>query len=228
MLNYRLIDDEWRVSNSEGFARWFEFRMKLAKGLTERLAMEAKAARVDELPAYRWKSPLQRCVQLLKRHRDIRFADDPEGKPASIIITTLSAKAYRGETEIADALNTILSTMGALVNQTLPRVPNPVNPAEDFAEKWYDPASRHLDLETKFRRWLTQAQLDFDTIGKERNPEIIVEAARAKLGAALNIKDLSAKLGIQSTGGLLKSAAVPGGLSFPNKPLVPQKPAGFA
>jgi len=194
----------------------------------ESLALQARAAKVDELPAYRWKSALQRCVQLLKRHRDMFFADDPDGKPASIIITTLSARAYQGEAEIADALETILSTMGALVNSTSPRVPNPVNPAEDFADRWSDPAYRHHNLEAKFGRWLRQAQIDFEAIGKERKPELIVEVARDQLGASLNAKDLSTKLGIGPTGGLLKPAAVPAGLSFPDKPIVPQKPAGFA
>lgn len=228
MSNYRVIDDAWRLSNSEGFARWFESRMKLATAFMESLALKARAAKVDELPAYRWKSPLQRCVQLLKRHRDIFFADDKDGKPASVIITTLSAKAYQGEAEIADALETILTTMGTLVNPTSPRVPNPVNPAEDFADKWRDPAYRHHNLEAKFGRWLRQAQIYFEAIGKERKPELIVEMARNKLGASLNAKDLRTKLGIAPTGGLLKPAAVPAGLSFPDKPLIPKKPESFA
>jgi hypothetical protein len=228
MWNYRIIHDEWRISNSEGFARWFESRMRLSKELMESLALRSKAAKVDELPAYLWKSPLQQCVQLLKRHRDIRFRDDPEGRPASIIITTLSARAYQGQAEIADALETILSAMKTLVNPVTPRVPNPVNPAEDFADRWSDPASRHHNLEVKFWDWLRQAQKDFEAIGKERKPDLIVEAAKDKLGAALNAKDLSTKLGFGPTGGLLKPAAVPAGLSFPDKPLIPTKPAGFA
>jgi len=202
--------------------------MKLARALMESLALQARAAKVDELPAYRWKSPLQRCVQLLKRHRDIFFTEDEDGKPSSIIITTLSARSYQGEAEIADALETILSTMGTLVNPTSPRVPNPVNPAEDFADKWSDPAPRHRNLEAKFRRWLRQAQIDFDAIGKERKPELIVEMVKSKLGALLNVKYLSTKVGIGPTSGLLKPAAVPAGLSFPDKPLVPKTPAKFA
>jgi hypothetical protein len=228
MWNYRIVHDAWRLSNSEGFARWFESRMKLAKALMESRAVQFSKAKVDDLPSYRWKSPLQRCVQLLKRHRDIRFADDPDGKPASIIITTLSARAYQGETDVADALETILSNMGKLVNSIAPRVPNPVNPAEDFADRWADPASQKHDLEAKFNRWLRQAQIDFDALGKERKPELIVEAARDKFGVSFNAKDLGTKLGIGPTSGLLKPAAVPAGLSFPDKPLVPQKPAGFA
>lgn len=228
MWNYQIIHDAWLLSNSEGFALWFESRMKLAKALMESLALQARAAKVDELPAYRWKSPLQRCVQLLKRHRDMFFTDDPDGKPQSIIITTLSARAYQGEAEIADALDMILSNMGALVNPASPRVPNPVNPAEDFADRWSEPASRHNNLEAKFRSWLRRAQIDFDAIGKERKPELIVEMVREKLGASLNTKDISTKLGIGPTSGLLKPAAVPAGLSFPDKALVPNKPAGFA
>jgi hypothetical protein len=228
MWNYQIIDDGWRLSNSEGFARWFESRMKLAKALMENRALEARAAKVDELPTYRWKSPLQRCVQLLKRHRDVMFADDPEGKPASIIITTLAARAYQGEADIADALNTILSNMGALVNRTAPRVPNPVNPAEDFGDRWANPEAQKHQLEAKFWHWLRQAQIDFEAVGKARKAALIVEAARDKFGAILNTRELSAKLGLGPTSGLLKTAAVPTGLSFPDKPLVPQKPAGFA
>jgi len=228
LRNYRIIDNDWLLSNSEGFAIWFESRMRLARMLMESLALQAKAAKVEELPAHRWKSPLQRCVQLLKRHRDVFFADDRDGKPASIIITTLAARAYQGEAEIADALELILTTMRTLVNSTSPRVPNPVNPAEDFADKWNDPAYRPNNLEVKFEHWLRQAQIDFEAIGKERKPELLVEMARNKLGASLNAKDLSTKLGIDPTDGLLKSAAVPAGLSFPDKPLIPKKPAGFA
>jgi len=228
MWNYPILHDAWLLSNSEGFAHWFESRIKLNKSLMESLALRAKATKVDELPAFRWKSPLQRCVQLLKRHRDTLFHDDPDGKPASIIITTLSAKAYKGEIEIADALDTILSTMGTLVNPTAPRIPNPINPAEDFADRWNNPALQHHNLEEKFWGWLQQAQIDFNAIKKERKLESIIETAREKLGAMLNEKDLSTKLGISNISGLLKPAAIPAGLSFPDRPLVPKNPAGFA
>ncbi len=228
LANYRFIDDNWKLSNLEGFALWFEYRMKLAKSLLESRALQAKAARIDDLPAYRWKSPLQRCVQILKRHRDIEFASDPDGKPASIIITTLAARAYQGETEVADALHTILTSMGALVSPTTPRVPNPVNPAEDFTDRWRDPSSSHRNLEVKFWRWLQKAQSDFDAIVKERSPELLTEAARSKFGVSLDPKELRGILGVGVAGGLLKPAVAPSGLSFPDKPLVPKKPAGFA
>ena len=180
LSNYRRIDDAWRLSNSEGFALWFESRMKLATALMASIALKARVTKVDALPTYRWKSPLQLCVQLLKRHRDVMFANDPDSRPPSVIITTLSALAYRGETDIGEALDTILSGMETFIRPTTPRVPNPVNPAEDFADKWSDPASNHLNLELKFRGWLNRAKVDFNAIGEERNAERIIEATKEK------------------------------------------------
>ncbi|HPB99944.1 MAG TPA: nucleotidyltransferase, partial [Polyangiaceae bacterium] len=113
--NYEHVSLDWRISNSEGYALWFESRMKLAMPLLEKRALEAKAAKVDDLPARKWKSPLQRCVQALKCHRDVMFADNPDGKPISIIITTLAATAYRGEQDVGSAMQNILATMGNFV-----------------------------------------------------------------------------------------------------------------
>ncbi len=225
MANYSILDSNWRLSNSEGFARWFESRMKLAKTLmVERASIERKAT-IDDLPAYRWKSPLQRSVQLLKRHRDAMFVNNPDSKPASIIITTLAARAYQGEVDIAVALQGILTKMGTLVRPNAPRVPNPVNPAEDFADRWVDPS---LNLEANFWRWLRQAQNDFAAIGKEKKVELIVENSKKNFAVNLSSAELVKKFGTPSGEGLLKTAAIPAGLSFPSKPLIPSKPAGFA
>lgn len=196
LRNYDVISDDWKISNSEGYARWFESRMELAQSLLEKWASEARAAKVDKLPAFRWKSPLQRCVQILKRHRDVMFRNDPEGRPISVIITTLAAEAYQGETEIDDALESILSRMGSLVHPTTPRVPNPVNPVEDFADKWDDPKYRHLNLEQNFRNWLEQAKADFHTIGTTRSAELVAKQARERFAAYLSVDGLQEKLGI--------------------------------
>lgn len=194
--NYELISLDWRISNSEGYALWFESRMKLAMPLLEKRAFEAKAAKVDDLPARKWKSPLQKCVQALKCHRDVMFADNPDGKPISIIITTLAATAYRGEQDVGSAIQNILATMGNFVNQQRPRVPNPVNPSEDFADKWYDPKYTHLNLEQNFNWWLQQAQEDFATIGQSRDADFIAEQVREKFASSIDAGSLRDKLGL--------------------------------
>lgn len=220
--NYARIDSNWHLSNSEGFALWFESRMEEDVALKGRLQLEARAAKIDKVPTYRWKSTLQRAVQVLKAHRDRMFNNDPDGKPASIIITTLAARAYRGQADVAEAVAAILAAMPTLVGSIKPRVSNPVNPAEDFADRW----TATNGLEAKFWKWVRQATLEFEALRNERKPELIVEAAKAKFGAKLNLHEVAGK--VQPPNSLLKVAAAPAGLSFPNKPVVPQKPSGFA
>lgn len=223
LQNYEVTSENWRISNSEGYALWFESRMKLAHELLEQRAAVAKVARVEDLPAYRWKTPLQRCVQILKRHRDVMFAGAPASKPISAIITTLAAKAYTGETSIADALRHMLSAMGELVGPTTPRVANPVNPAEDFADKWADPRLSYFHLEHNFRRWLEGAKADFGVIETTTGVRTLVEHVNKSFGTSLSVNRPSA-----DPGALLRPATLPAALSFPPKPLVPSKPAGFA
>jgi hypothetical protein len=196
--NYESISSDWRISNSEGFARWFESRMKLAVKLLLNRAVEAKAAKVDDLPARRWNSPLQKCVQILKCHRNVMFADNPDAKPISAIITTLAAESYQGEQDIQSAIENILVKMSDFVRATVPRVPNPVHPSEDFADKWYDPAYAHLQLEKNFWLWLEQARNDFRVLQRSHDADFIVAQARTKFGAVLNAKNLKEKLGLGS------------------------------
>ena len=194
--NYEIISPQWRTSNSEGYALWFESRMKLAMAFLENRALEARAAKVDDLPARNWKSPLQHSVKALKRHRDVMFKDDPDGQPISIIITTLAAAAYEGEQDTASTVANILARMGSFVRKTKPRVPNPVNPVEDFADKWYDPKYAQLDLENKFWQWLEQAQNDFQIIGESRDAGFIAEQIQAKFGSVPDARSLEGKLGL--------------------------------
>jgi hypothetical protein len=194
--NYRVIATDWPVSNPEGYARWFESRMKLAPTLLERRAFEARAATIDDLPTYQWKTPLQRSIQLLKRHRDVMFVANPDAKPISIIITTLAARAYRGESELAATMTGILAGMENLVQPAQPRVPNPVNPVEDFADKWDTTDGRRLLLERHFRLWVAQAKADVAKLVASSDPKFIAEQAMARFQAPLDQDELRRKFGI--------------------------------
>lgn len=93
--NYRYdpSPENWMKSNPFGYGIWFIQRATAG----DRQKMMLLAESVRAVPKYQSnKTPLQRAVQILKRHRDIMFAGD-EDKPVSIIITTLAAKAYQGE-----------------------------------------------------------------------------------------------------------------------------------
>ncbi len=196
LRNYNHIDVNWRVSNSEGYALWFESRMQ--KGMTseqERIFLEKRAAaKVDDIPVQQAITPLQKCVQILKRHRDIMFVRNADSKPISVILTTLAAWAYNNERDTSSALKAILENMGSFVNNATPRIPNPVNPAEDFADKWYDPRYQHLRLEESFWSWLGQAQKDFDLILKSSDPKFIGGQVKECFGSQINEDRLSSSI----------------------------------
>lgn len=191
---YRQICNDWNVSNPQGYALWFESRMK--QGLCENRFF-AKG-QLDDIPLYKRKTPLQRAIQLLKRHRNLMFKNNDDAKPISIIITTLAAEAYQGELDIESALTNILSQMGNFVNSKIPRVPNPVNPEEDFADRWSMSQYKHLNLEQNFWNWLKQAQIDFEIIGSSDDTQFISEQIMRKFSVNVDSSSLRKKLGLSS------------------------------
>jgi hypothetical protein len=194
--DYFKISNNWNISNPEGYTRWFESRMKLAYQLLEERAKLLKSATIDKIPNYKWKTPLQMCVQLLKRHRDIMFEGDPDIKPISIIITTLTARAYQGENDLESTVLSVLGKIGSLVYSKSPRVPNPVNPSEDFTDKWNTKEGRELRLEENFWKWLTQAQIDFDKMCSSQNADYLAEQSIEKFAIKMDKTELAKKLDI--------------------------------
>lgn len=194
---YRAITNEWRISNPEGYARWFESRMKTAEEFIKERELFFEAS-IDKLPYYKWKTPLQLAVQLLKRHRDTMFKDNDDCKPISVIITTLASRAYRGESDILAALSNILDTMEDYIQSNVPLVPNPVNPVEDFADKWYSPKHSHLKLQDNFNKWLMQAKADFAALCSQDNSEIIFAAANRGFDINLDKRAIERTLGLSA------------------------------
>jgi Trp operon repressor len=142
-------------SNPRGFAVFFEQQAALGREQSAR-AGQLKAA-VEDVPPYEWKTSLQRTIQILKRHRDVKFQDDPDLAPISMIITNLSACAYQGERDIGEALTGILTRMPGFVRSEWPKVPNPANPAEDYADRW----RTNPELAKSFWDWYYAAKNDF-------------------------------------------------------------------
>lgn len=182
--SYSQISDDWLVSNPEGYAKWFESRMKLGETFMRSRIIETRISRIEDLPTYRWKTPLQMAIQILKRHRDIMFERNPDRRPISIIITTVAAQAYGGEFDLLTALDNILAKI--VVNHRHPRIPNPVNPSEDFANRWSTPEGGRLRLEENFFVWLEQARNDISTITSSFDRELLKEQLKEKFGAVLN------------------------------------------
>lgn len=177
--NYEQISANWNISNPEGYAKWFEEKMKM--GVDFKVFNES---RYEELPSFKRKTVLQRTVQVLKRHRDIMFKNKDNLKPVSMIITTLAAMAYNGEKNVEDSVINILTKMETLLNNKTSntRVPNPTKPEEDFADKWKE----NPDLEKNFYAWIWQAKADLCNVKEASSLNAVFDKAQHKFGLILN------------------------------------------
>lgn len=174
--------DFWMKSNPFGYAQWFFRRASL--GESRNFAMFSDA--VKSVPSYlKTKLPLQRVIQILKRHRDIMFKGDCD-KPISIIITTLAALAYQGETSVTGALQTVIAHMKDHITEVydeksgkmIKKIANPVNSEENFADKWVEHPQRQIN----FYKWLDAVRNDAYQILQQRGLPIIAQAMNRSFG----------------------------------------------
>lgn len=147
---------EARFSNPYAYHAWFESRMEKTLKIEKKLFAEAHHVEIDKVPTYKMRTPLQKVIQILKRHRDICFQRNSEDAPISIIITTLAAWAYNGEENVYEALCNILDKMPAYIQVRNGEfwVENPVMKEENFADKWNIVPSK----QTAFARWMARAR----------------------------------------------------------------------
>lgn len=175
---------EWLKSNPFGFASWFlnQADLNIAKSFSLREV-------IKPVPVYqKERLPLQRVVQILKRHRDVMFNDDKE-KPISIIITTLAGRAYQKEPNIIDALFNVVHRMEVFIENKIDIhtgeeykfIGNPVNSAENFADKWKE----NKNKEEKFYKWIDQVKLDIQTTLVKRSIPLIAESMKKPFGEEL-------------------------------------------
>ncbi len=154
--------NDYPPSNPKGYAKWFRRRIGNQFEYQVRVLQE----RVDDVPYYKVKTHLQQAIQVLKYHRDKMFANDFENRPISIIITTLAAHAYNGETNLRSALANIANKMGQFIEKQndIHRISNPTNPEENFADKWQE----HPEKKEAFFKWLHCVNEEFNP-GKNSN-----------------------------------------------------------
>lgn len=162
LSNYSKLDIDWPQSNPIGYCEWFKEQMKVRFDAQRKYIAESIKADVEDVPDYRVKTPLQRSIQLLKRHRDLMFVDDTDDKPISIIISTLAAHAYNNESDVFDSLLNISGNMSRYIEKRhgVDWVQNPVNPSENFADKWQEHPSRRQNFYT----WMKQVSEDIQAL----------------------------------------------------------------
>lgn len=165
----------WLPSNPIGFANWFRGVMR-----EEHIALVEKRMSINPVPDWSVKTTLQRTVQALKRHRDIYFAGHLADRPASVIITTLAARAYTGGGSLYEVLRTVTAAMSGLVEEQngIHVVCNPVQPKEDFADRWRE----HPRRASSFFDWAERAAADFAGLGETRGVDTVLEKMAAAFG----------------------------------------------
>jgi hypothetical protein len=171
----------WNKSNPFGYAVWFQQRCNIS--LTKTVLLSES---INPIPRFQdQKLPLQRVVQLLKRHRDIMFNGD-EDKPISIIITTLASKAYQKEVDVISALNNVVDRMELFIedrfsskyNRNIKWIYNPINSEENFADKWPENPKK----EQNFYSWLKRVKTDLASSYELRGIQRIEESFSRAFG----------------------------------------------
>ncbi len=87
----------WQFSDPLAYAAWFKAQSQLEFVQKRMVLAEAARTPPQAIPDWKVKTTLHRVIQVLKAHRNEHFRSQLELRPASILITTLAAHAYRGE-----------------------------------------------------------------------------------------------------------------------------------
>ena len=216
----------WMHSNSKGFAAWFFERCRLRDELAERMLKGSVEPLPSAVPS-EFKFPLQRIVQLMKRHRDIYFHGGRD-IARSVILTTLAGSFYMGQRSLSLALEGVLDKIHLALeaHPEVPRILNPVHACENFADTWdqekYEKFNSYI---RNFRRGLKSAlhpTVTEDRQGLEKTSESLGElfgANRVKDAIRIEAKEMNERrnlgqLGIAS-GGLLTGLSQRGSVAIP-------------
>jgi hypothetical protein len=166
----------WVPNNPREYQAWFE-RQSVSLVVMEKAAIEP----VPALMASEQKPPLKHAVQLMKRHRDIVFGN-AIGAPTSILLTTMSARFYRGDTTVADALVRILAAMEIEIRSSWPGrilVPNPTNIAEDLCGRFSD------EQYARFGQWVVAFSDKFRKLKEQTGLEKIAAVLKELFGETI-------------------------------------------
>lgn len=196
----------WSASDPNGYANWFE-GIHARAILVQKQAIFRSApshyASVERVPNHEVRTPLQRAVQLLKRHRDMYFSDPKRSPyaPISIIVTTLAAQLYDNDRDLLSTLSAIATTLldysPLLDGQSLPPslsiaglirreadgtwyIGNPVNPDENFADRW------HLDNQARARAffgWIRILKHDLVEVFGDTSRQVVEERLSKSMGS---------------------------------------------
>lgn len=159
---YYEISDSWEISNPKGYFNWFLDNSKFET--YKKIEAKRFYAKVEEIPDYKVRTPLQKIVQIFKRHAEVMFDENSEYKPSSIIITTLTTKQYKNASLFHDNLLDIMVYIAENLEKGIdyidgrPCVVNPVNQEEILSGKW----DKNELYFKEFKKWVFQLHVDLN------------------------------------------------------------------
>lgn len=195
----------WKETDPKGYATWFAERSRLSIAASKGIRADVEAP--PPSPHISTKTPLQLAVQILKRHRDLSLGHD-EDAPISIIITTLAASAYVGQDSVFDTLRYLILRMPSFIETDAAGqavVRNPVNPLENFADKWREAPRK----KQRFFEWLQVARHDLDRLSSTSLPDAVKALAPlvGERAGSEAVRRYGARIHDQRTTGLRALAA---------------------
>lgn len=216
--------ERWLPSNPQGFRDWFDRRAALAPTAHESDRVLAKRGTVAPFPVQTGRrGVLRRVVQILKRHRDQRFADTPsaDARPISIIITTLAAHAYEHvvlSQSFDNDFDVVVATVRAMPafirHEAGPgeryRVENPTVRGENFADKW----NRDPTLPEAFFMWHQRACRDLERLFELQGEDQIARHLNETFGRGAGSTVLSSRVAQISTARADRSLRHAAGVGF--------------
>ncbi|MGY3591470.1 hypothetical protein ACVIGB_008950 [Bradyrhizobium sp. USDA 4341] len=172
----------WKASNPLGYRRKFDRRAALVPRIRSVFGKAYDSARADgQVEPYpeekRLKGILRRIVQIAKRHRDVQFIDDDQGRaPLSIIITTLASRAYEtcvGNYEYDHELDLIVDVLRRMplmlqtetvAGSVVWYLWNQTTAGENFCEKW----NKYPERTVAFFEWHDKIVGDVERLAAAR------------------------------------------------------------
>lgn len=157
----------WKESNPLGYAEWFESRTHLV------LTRDSVEPFVPQI-AIENHPILKKVVQLIKRRRDIVFANKIDQAPISIVLTTLAATHYRSQSSLFYTIKYILdgivnSLFAAFMKNQRIIVLNPANNQENLSERW----DKDEKLYHKFVEWVIKFQEEWKELETKKDIELV-------------------------------------------------------
>lgn len=220
----------FKTANPMEFKAWF-FEAR-------DVILEARAkARIDPLEnplSVANKAVLTKCVQLLKRWRDVNWKEDPALATPSIVLTYLAADAYDGRSGLAEAFGWIVEGICRFIDRNVQTIYSPVNDREIISEKWLRKPACFTAFAEEIRKLRREwADLAADAASPVKGLSDVEKRLRRIFGepATTAVKAASAAFGVARSAGSLgvtkKTATLVASSPVASKSVVRSKPHTF-